>query len=97
MKENIWRLGMKYKITEKVDVLVDNENLAIYDYESGDVHYISGTGKMIFSLLECKTNIPQIIDKLCEIYSANRNELENDVTEFIKELELKKVVIAYED
>jgi PqqD family protein of HPr-rel-A system len=98
INKSIWRIKMKYKKNDSMDYLeIDDESLAIYDPESGDTHYISGTGKVILSLLDGKTNTAELVKKLCEIYSADENRIIGDVNEYLKELEHKKIIITYEN
>lgn len=86
---------MKYIINNNMEFLeIDDENLVVYDNESGDSHYIDETGKSILKILECETTEEALISQLCEIYSASAEEITSDVREFLKELIEKKVVIC---
>lgn len=89
---------MKYMKNSSMDFLeIDDEILAVYDPDSENTYYISGTGKAILSLIDGKVNLSELIDKLCEIYSADKCEVERDVTEYVKELERKEVITAHEN
>ena len=86
---------MKYKKNDEMEFLdIDDENLAVYYTESGDTHYIGGTGKVILSMLGDGTDDTELIGRLCEIYSAAAGEIERDVTECLVELAEKKVVVC---
>ena len=44
---------MKYIRNSNMEFLeIDDDNLAVYDNESGDTHYIDATGKSILEILE---------------------------------------------
>lgn len=85
---------MKYIRNHNMEFLdIDDENLAVYDSESGDTHYIDETGKSILEILKVETAEEDLISRLCELYSTTAKEITNDVYEFLNELILKKVVI----
>ena len=86
---------MKYIKNNSMEFLeTDDENIVVYDPESGDTHYISETGKAILSLLDEEIEFDELVSKLCEAYSAERDEIESDVREFLDELIGKKVVLS---
>ena len=85
---------MKYIKNNSMEFLeIDDENIVVYDPESGDTHYISETGKVILSLLDEEIEFDELVSNLCELYSAERDEIESDVREFLDELVGKKVVL----
>ena len=86
---------MKYIKNNAMDFLdIDEENIVVYDPDSGDIHYISETGKAILSLLEAETEFDELVAELCTFYCAERAEIESDVREFLDELVAKKVVLS---
>lgn len=86
---------MKYIRNQAMEFLdIDDENLAVYDNESGDTHYIDATGKAILDILKVETAEEDLICQLCELYSATAEEITDDVQKFLKKLILKKVVIC---
>lgn len=86
---------MKYIKNNSMEFLeIDDENIVVYDPDSGDTHYISETGKAILSLLDEEIEFDELVSKLCEDYSAERDEIESDVREFLDELIGKKVVLS---
>lgn len=74
---------------------IDDDNLAVYDNESGDTHYIDATGKSILEILECDTPEDNLISKLCAMYDVTAVEITDDVHVFLNELVSKKVVICH--
>ena len=48
---------------------------------------------MILSLLDEEIEFDELVSNLCELYSAERDEIESDVREFLDELVGKKVVL----
>ena len=86
---------MKYIKNNSMEFLeIDDENIVVYDSESGDTHYISETGKAILSLLDKEIEFDELVSQLCEAYSSERDEIESDVREFLDELVEKKVVLS---
>ncbi len=86
---------MKYTKNTTMEFLdIDDENIVIYDPDSGDTHYISDTGKSILSLIDGEAEADDLIAELCKIYSAEKSEIEADVREFLGELADKKIIVA---
>lgn len=86
---------MRYIKNNSMEFLdIDDENIVVYDPDSGDTHYISETGKAILSLLDKEIEFDELVSKLCEAYSSERDEIESDVREFLDELVGKKVVLC---
>jgi len=94
-KENYLESRMKYTKNSEMEFLdIDDDNLAVYDPESGDTHYIDGTGKAILSLIDETSNEVELVDLLCKKYAAERDEISEDVLEFLGDLCAKKVVVC---
>lgn len=86
---------MKYVKNTSMEFLdIDDDNIVVYDFDSGDIHYISETGKVILSVLDKELQFEELITKLCKIYSAEKSEIESDVRDFLNELIEKKVVLS---
>lgn len=86
---------MKYIRNQNMEFLdIDEENLAVYDNESGDTHYIDATGKVILEILQEETAYDDLIAQLCERYAATEEEISDDVQTFLTELVSKKVVVC---
>ncbi len=86
---------MKYLKNKSMEFLdIDDENMVVYDSNSGDMHYISETGKSILSILDTETDFDELIINLCGMYSADKSDIESDVREFLDDLVIKKVVLA---
>ncbi len=85
---------MKYQKNPNFEFLdIDDENLAIYDPESGDTHYVDETGKTIISYLDTPTDEESLVNTLCECYIGEKEEIAADVHTFLEELCSKGVVI----
>ena len=85
---------MKYIKNDAMEFLeIDDENMAIYDPDSGNTHYIDAIGKMILSLLDEEIEEAELINQLCDIYDAAREIITADVHGFLENLVDKKVVL----
>ena len=94
-RQTYLRPGWRYEFSPAVEVLeIDEENLAIYDSDSGDVHYIDETGKSILDLIGTGSTEEDLIVKLCEMYHADKEEIIGDVRDFLDELMQKKVILC---
>ena len=86
---------MKYLKNQSMEFLdIDDDNVVVYDPDSGDTHYISETGKTILALLDENDEVDLLISELCKMYAADKEELRSDVLEFLNELVEKKVLIT---
>ena len=86
---------MKYIKNKALEYLdIDDENLAIYDPDSGDTHYINETGKTILALLDEEIDEAELIDKLCADYFGPKEEISGDLCEFLDGLAEKKVIVC---
>ena len=55
---------MKYIKNNSLEFLeIDDENIVVYDSESGDTHYISEPGKAILSLLDEEIEFDELVGK----------------------------------
>lgn len=85
---------MKYIKNNVMEFLeIDDENMAIYDSDSGDTHYIDAIGMAILSLLDVETEEAELINQLCDMYDADREIITADVHGFLENLVGKKVVL----
>lgn len=85
---------MKYIKNDAMEFLeIDDENMAIYDPDSGDTHYIDAIGMAILSLLDEETEEAELINQLCDMYDADREVITADVHGFLENLVVKKVVL----
>ena len=96
----------RYRINPEAEILeIDDDNMAVYDTESGDIHYIDNTGKVILDMLKSEISEDLLMQKLYEIYckdmtdidvpdSKVRAEITRDVQEFLDELIQKKVILC---
>ena len=86
---------MKYIKNEAMDFMeIDDENMAIYDPDTGDTHYIDEIGMVILSYLDEAIDEEALVDALCEQFEADREIIAADVHTFLSELVSKKVVLA---
>jgi PqqD family protein of HPr-rel-A system len=85
---------MKYQRNTSMDYLeVDDDNMVVFDPDSGDTHFLDGVGMDIMLILSDATEFDEIIAKLSAQYEADAAIMRGDVTDFIDELKGKKVVV----
>lgn len=84
---------MNYIKTEKMDfILSDETSLAVFDPESGNTYFFDETGIDILNCLEEASGIDELIEKLCEIYEAEPEDIRSDVEEFLADTVTKGIV-----
>lgn len=85
---------MLYQKNTQMDFIpADETSLAVFDPESGTTYFFDETGIDILNILDTPCNLDTLLEKLCQIYEASRDEIQNDVEEFLAETVQKKVVL----
>ena len=83
-----------YIKNEKMDYIeTDGTSLAVFDPESGDTHFLDESGTDILQILEQPHDFDMIVEKICEIYDANPEEIKGDIVNFLKDAVEKRIVI----
>ena len=86
---------MNYTCNFSMEFLeIDDGHLAVYDNESGDTHYIEGTGKVILELLKEAMTEEALIQRLCDMYEGDEAEIAGDIREFLAQFAEKKLVVC---
>lgn len=89
---------MNYKKTDKMDfILSDETTLAVFDPESGNTYFFDEIGIDILETLDTPCNMEELLNRLCEIYSATPDEIRADVEEFLADTVAKGIVEADEN
>ena len=84
---------MIYKKNETMDYIQSDEtSLAVFDPDTGDTHFFDETGIDILDLLSEPRDLDSLLEKLCEIYSVTKEDIQADVEEFLADAVSKKVV-----
>ena len=86
---------MVYQKNKNFDYIQsDNESLAVFDPEAGNVHFFDEVGIDILNILSAPHSLESLIQKLCGIYNVTPEQIENDVKEFINDTIEKRVIIS---
>jgi hypothetical protein len=68
------------------------DELAMLNVDSGEYFVINEVGKDVWEQIDGEKNVQQVIEELTKTYDADSEEIEKDVSVFIKELEEAKVI-----
>ena len=86
---------MTYRKNEEMEYMLLSENsLAIFNHESGDVHFFDAQGIAILNLLSEPLTLEVLITKLCEIYDGSSSDIQADVEELLRKSIEENVVLA---
>ncbi len=70
---------------------IDNE-LAIYDNETGEFHFINQTGAVIFELCDSTNTVEDIVWEISDIFSKAPVNVEREVYQFLSSLTEKQLI-----
>lgn len=84
---------MNYKKNTTLDyMLLDETSLAVFDPETKNTYFFDETGINILNILEEACDIDALLNKLCEIYAVEPDEIRVDVEEFLTDTLAKGVI-----
>lgn len=84
---------MNYKKNTNLDyMLLDETSLAVFDAETKNTYFFDETGINILNILEEPCDIDALLNKLCEIYAVEPDEIRVDVEEFLTDTLAKGVI-----
>lgn len=72
---------------------IDEENMAVFDNETRDTHYIGGAGKLILELIGDGVEFEVLLNRLSELYDERESEINLQTRDFLDELVKKRVII----
>lgn len=64
----------------------------LLDLKSGDYFEVDEVGISIWRMLDGKTSVESVADKLAKTYAAPRGTIEKDVFRFVSELRKRKLI-----
>ena len=87
-------IGPHDEVCQRQDVIaVDAEDeIVVLSIEHGTYYSMKDSGKAIWSALEEPCSVSALIDKLAVIHNVERTECEQDVMEFLRELQAEQLV-----
>lgn len=76
------------------NVLKEKENgeFMIVSSANLEIFYLNESARKVFSLMDGRISIDQIIDRLIEVYDVDRSVLEGDIIDVIRDLQWKNLV-----
>ena len=74
-------------------VMPQTDFVYILHNKDNNFYYFDGVSKEIWDLINKKYDFEDIVDHLYKKYKINKNELENDVKDFIEDLKIKGIVL----
>lgn len=84
---------MFYQRNDNLDFInAGNTAIAVFDPDTGDTHFFDETGVVILDILSTPHTLKELVDRLCEIYSAEPATIITDVEEFLTETTSKRVI-----
>ena len=78
------RSDVKWKQLGKTGILLD--------LRTGDYFEVDEIALAIWRMLDGKSSVDQLVDKLTKRYAASPKTIEKDVTQFIAELKKRKLI-----
>ena len=86
---------MKYKRNQDFDFIeIDEENITVFDPDSGNTHIIAETGADILKLVNGENELNDILNQLTVIYEVSTEEISSDVLSFIDSLLERKIIMV---
>lgn len=76
----------KDKVLKESVIFISEEGVLV-DSINGKIHKYNDVGVKILNLIDMKKSNNQIIDQLAQDYNVSRDQVSEDVLEFINELE----------
>ena len=85
----LWRNLVPWK-----NVLKEKENgeFMIVSSANLEIFYLNESARKVFSLMDGRISIDQIIDRLIAVYDVDRSVLEGDIIDVIRDLQWKNLV-----
>lgn len=70
----------------------ENGEFLILANKNSDIYYLNNIAKEMYYLINNKNNIQDIFEKIKKEYDVNDDELQNDIVDFIRDLQWKNLV-----
>ena len=70
--------------------MIDNELVILT--EDGHLHVLNEIALLIWQNADGKTNLLEIIEKICKEYEVDRETAKQDAMDFIRELQMNKLI-----
>lgn len=85
----LWRnlVPCKNALKEK-----ENGEFLIVSSARLEIFYLNDSAREVFSLIDGRSSVEQIINRMMEIYDVERVVLEDDIIDVIRELQWKNLV-----
>jgi len=84
---------MKYQIPDTVFIQEIDEEVILLDTQSQEYFSLNGVGKIILDLVSKNLTHEEIIEELAQMFEVDKPQIEKDLSNFIKALEVKGLII----
>lgn len=76
------------------NILKEKENgeFLILANKNSDIYYLNDMAKEMYLLINDKANIQDIFDNIKKEYDVDEDELQNDIVDFIRDLQWKNLI-----
>lgn len=73
------------------------DDVVLLGMKTGTYYGLEGVGAHIWNYLQKERTVGQIVDEVLSVFDAEREEVEQDVTGFVKTLEMEGLVTVSEE
>ena len=87
---------LNYNFSEHTILRNMNETTLVYNTDTSDMYELNDVGAELFEILKKNTTMKNVFTELCNIYTVTKEEIYDDVNEFVSRMVELGVVIPIE-
>lgn len=77
---------MKYTFNENIILRNIGKTTLVYNTETSDMYELNEVGADLFTILQRNTSMKNVFEELCEMYNASKEDIFEDVQEFVNRM-----------
>lgn len=85
---------MKYQIPQTVFIQEIDDEVIVLDTETQEYFSLNEVGKDILDFISKNLSHDEIVKELCSMYEVDKLQIDSDLSNFIKALEEKQLIIS---
>lgn len=85
-------MSIQYELKSNLTIRKIKKELFVFDRDNATVHTFNEIGAQIFLLMENNTSQSDIIKLIMEQHDVSMETCQNDISEFIQELQHKQLI-----